>query len=340
MKKPFLAILTGVFIGIVLMVGIFSILSMKPSREDMYAQVHSEKENHIGNDTFDYEEYAGDEIIENTLEESEGCVTESETIEETAIETQVSISQQPLYYIKVNRQANCVTIYTYDDMGNYTVPVKAMICSVGLDNKTPLGVSKISDKYIWRLLFGNVYGHYAVRFNGHIMFHSVPYMSPSNDTLKEGQFNLLGQPASLGCIRLCIEDVKWIYDNCEKGTMVEVYDSPDPGPLGKPSMYQIKTDSPLRGWDPTDPDPENPWQQGTLELQGAEDKVISIGDEDGILEGVTAIDRDGTTLEISLSGDIDVNKIGNYEVTYSATGVLGDTVSKTVTITVLGATES
>lgn len=335
MKKTFLAILAGVLLGVVLMVGIFTVLSMKPSKEDMYAQVNSDHVEQVKDESFYHEEDVEYEI-DNALDDLENAIIESETEDEVVIETQQTIEGLNPYYIKVNRQANCVTVYTYDETGNYTVPVKAMICSVGLNNKTPLGVSKISDKYTWRLLFGDVYGHYAVRFNGHIMFHSVPYMKPSNSTLKEGQFNLLGEPASLGCVRLCVADVKWIYDNCAKGTIVEVYDSSDPGPLGKPNMYQIPEDSPLRGWDPTDPDPANPWHQGTVELYGVEDKVIGIGDTEGVLEGVTAVDRDGTELEISVSGDLDIHAIGNYEVTYSATGVMGDEVSKTALITVLG----
>ena len=38
MKKTILAVLSGVVFGIVLMISIFSILNMKPSNEDMYAQ--------------------------------------------------------------------------------------------------------------------------------------------------------------------------------------------------------------------------------------------------------------------------------------------------------------
>ena len=280
MKKTILAVLTGVLFGIMLMVGIFSVLNMKPSNEDMYAQIYQDdKEDYtkvdlpVKSETEETEDTTEDmETQEVEAEEVETEEVEAETeeveTEKAEAETEEAAAVQPTpptqkpYYIKVNRQANCVTVYTYDESGNYTVPVKAMTCSVGLDNKTPLGVSKISDKYNWRLLFGNVYGHYAIRFNGHIMFHSVPYMTPSNDTLKEGEFNLLGQPASLGCVRLCVADVKWIYDNCGKGTIVEVYDSPDPGPLGKPEMPKIDENSPYKNWDPTDPNPANPWLQG------------------------------------------------------------------------------
>lgn len=41
------------------------------------------------------------------------------------------------YLIRVNRQQNIVTVYSKDANGDYTVPYKAMACSVGLDGKTP-----------------------------------------------------------------------------------------------------------------------------------------------------------------------------------------------------------
>lgn len=55
------------------------------------------------------------------------------------------------YYIKVNYEANVVTVYQKDEQGDYTNPIKAMICSSGkLTPKT--GVYKTSDQYEWRNL--------------------------------------------------------------------------------------------------------------------------------------------------------------------------------------------
>lgn len=163
------------------------------------------------------------------------------------------------YYIKVNNKANVVTIYKKDSKGKYTVPVKAMLCSIG--TSTPKsGVYKTSDKYTWRLLQGNVYGQYAVRITGHILFHSVPYEKQAKDTLEWWEYDKLGTDASLGCVRLTVEDAKWIYDNCAKGTQVEFYSSSEPGPLGKPIAKKISSyDESLKNWDPTDPDSKNPW---------------------------------------------------------------------------------
>lgn len=163
------------------------------------------------------------------------------------------------YYIRVNRKQNCVTVYALDENGEYTVPYKAIICSTGLYNATPKGTFQLSTKYLWRELYGGVYGQYATRIHGGVLFHSVPYYRKSKDSLCTDKYNKLGQQASMGCIRLTVEDAKWIAENCPSGTTVEIYDDDDPGPLGKPEAIKIDTDSPNKGWDPTDPDEENPW---------------------------------------------------------------------------------
>lgn len=195
---------------------------------------------------------------ELALDDSE----ENEKIEETVLPEMSGFGQKNSrypYYIMVNRQANCVTVYEQDESGEYTIPMKAMVCSVGVSERTPLGTFRTSDKYTWRYLFGDVYGQYAYRINKNILFHSVPYYTKNKGDLESEEYNKLGEPASLGCIRLSVEDAKWLVDNCPSGTKVTIYDSPDPGPLGKPTPKKIDLNSPYKGWDPTDPDVGNPW---------------------------------------------------------------------------------
>lgn len=195
---------------------------------------------------------------ENDSEAKENAVMETTETTET---TETAEEEFP-YYIKVNRQQNCITIYTKDEKGEYTVPYKAMICSTGLYNATPRGTFQLSTKYLWRELFGAVYGQYATRITGGILFHSVPYYKKSKSALCTEKYNKLGQQASMGCIRLTVEDAKWIAENCPSGTTVEIYDDEEnPGPLGKPEAMQIDMDSPNKGWDPTDPDEANPWHE-------------------------------------------------------------------------------
>lgn len=165
------------------------------------------------------------------------------------------------YFIRINRKQNCITVYSADQNGEYKVPYKAMICSTGLYNATPRGTFHLSTKYLWRELYGGVYGQYATRITGGILFHSVPYYKKSKNTLCTDKYNKLGQQASMGCVRLTVEDALWISENCPEGTEVEIYEDEDPGPLGKPEAVIIDTNDSRKSWDPTDPDETNPWNQ-------------------------------------------------------------------------------
>lgn len=167
------------------------------------------------------------------------------------------VAAQP-YLVAVNRAQNVATIYQADQSGAYTVPVKACLVSTG--SATPEGRFVTEERYRWRYLYEDSWGQYATRIQGHILFHSVPYNTENPADLEYEEFNLLGTPASLGCIRMCVEDVKWIYDNCPPGFPCCIYDAENPGPLGRPEPVVLDTsDEARRGWDPTDPDPLNPW---------------------------------------------------------------------------------
>lgn len=198
---------------------------------------------------------------ESQSENRQEDVSQKENTQEKDSQQSASDETEFPYYIKINRKQNCITVYTSDENGEYTVPYKAMICSTGLYNATPRGTFHLSTKYLWRELYGKVYGQYATRITGGVLFHSVPYYKKSKSALCTEKYNKLGQQASMGCVRLTVEDAKWIADNCPSGTTVEIYEDDDPGPLGKPEAAHIDTDSPNKGWDPTDPDVENPWHQ-------------------------------------------------------------------------------
>ena len=64
---------------------------------------------------------------------------------------------------------------------------------------------------------------YAYRIYGPYLFHSVLYSEKDTSTLRQGSVDNLGRPASHGCIRLSVEDAKWLYNNCAAGTTVKIY---------------------------------------------------------------------------------------------------------------------
>lgn len=284
------------------------------------------KETEKETEKVDLEEYYKEELA---LDED---TENKEIVEET-------VYWEPLdlpYFIKVNREANVVTVYAKDDAGEYTVPVKAMVCSVGLNNGTPTGTFTTSTKYEWRALFGNVFGQYAFRINGPILFHSVPYMEMGNKgSLEEGEYNKLGSAASMGCVRLAIADAKWLIDNCPSGTRVEIYDDPNPGPLGKPSSIYVDPSHAYAGWDPTDPDESNPWLSiPAPSISGVANKTIERGSSVDVMAGVSASDFNGSAVTVSYSGSVDVNTIGSYTITYSACDSRGETSEATAIFTV------
>ncbi len=78
----------------------------------------------------------------------------------------------------------------------------------------------------------------------------MPNWTKNNKDLEVYEYNQLGNTRSLGCIRLNCEDAKWIYDNCQLGTQVNISSTLTSGPLAKPAGLQIPS---WHTWDPTDP---------------------------------------------------------------------------------------
>jgi len=239
------------------------------------------------------------------------------------------------YLIKVNREYNTITVYETDEAGKYTIPIKAMICSVGRNGKTIQGTFQTKAKYRWKALLGDVWGQYSTRIVGGILFHSVYYYRNGDSaSLATMEFNKLGTAASHGCIRLTVMDAKWIYDNCAVGTTVVIYDDKkSPGPLGKPET--IKIPIAIR-WDPTDPNDQNPYKDKLPKITGAKNFTVAWGDEIDLLKGVIAKSSLGTNITtlLSVKGTINTFIPGEYEVIYSVTDVLDRIGIKKITVTV------
>lgn len=216
----------------------------------------------------------------------------------------------PTYYIKVNYGAQVVTIYKKDDNGDYTVPVKAMICSTGEATPTS-GVYKIPARWEWLRLQGYVWGHYSTQIKGNILFHSVPYLRKGElDSLEYWEYDKLGTDASAGCVRLTVQDAKWIYDNCKNGTKVEFYSSSNPGPLGKPKVKKISSYADyLRNWDPTDPNPNNPWKNYKTPEKNENNTVTKPEAPNNTISNTNKLDN--TTGGTTNKNEVSKNEISN-----------------------------
>ena len=242
------------------------------------------------------------------------------------------------YSIWVNLAYCVVTVYEcYSDGGQY--PIRSMACSCGrAGQETPEGVFYTSDKYDWGYMADGSWAAYVTRFNGDILFHAVPSWNPAPGNIEIGEYNKLGGPASLGCIRLCVADASWIYYNMPWGTQVVVYtDYNSPGPWGFPGTYKVPDDIPqVRQWDPTDPDPGNPWPYYTMTI-GPDSVSLPIGSStDDLYNQISITDNYGNSVKhyAYINYDaVDFNTAGSYAVYTNIT--LGSSYSeKTITVNI------
>ena len=257
------------------------------------------------------------------------------------------------YWLKVNEQQNVVTVYRKED-GKWT-PIRAMLCSTGLNGTTPRGTFYTKGKWNWGELINDVYGQYCTHITGDILFHSVYYTERYDKSSQvTAQFNMLGQAASHGCVRLSVADAKWIYVNCKVGTRVTIYRSSSPGPLGKPSPTRVST-SRYQYWDPTDPDPDNPYyilRKPVITVSSKKKLNVQYGSTYYIKDYVNAkdpntfqnlkdkikvskIQRYSVSKGKYINADFSTRTLGTYKVTYSAKAPLGKTAYKTIKIKVV-----
>lgn len=160
------------------------------------------------------------------------------------------------YYVEVDRINGVMTIFDK----NRTTAVKSIRVSVGLSHTpTPTGTYTLSRSLQWQPLMGPSWGQYGTHVNGAgqggIFVHSIAGSAPNSYSLPAGEYNKLGNPASHGCIRCCVADAQWVYNNCN-GATIRIFDGTYKsdevfkGPLGRRALV------PLRGsmnFDPTDP---------------------------------------------------------------------------------------
>lgn len=328
-NKLFLA---GVVIAILAILGfsIFGLVkainSKKEAKIAINMQNEIDDETHIEEGIVQEEEINIDELGEYVPEEEnneEQNNTQNNTVSSnsngTSSTNKKTTNSGKKYYIKVNNSANVVTVYTQDENGEYTVPVKVMVCSTG--TATPKsGKYGIKGRWEWLGLFGNVYGHYSTQIVGNILFHSVPYLEKYNPgSLEYWEYDKLGTSASMGCIRLTVRDARWIFNNVSSGTIVEFYSSSNPGPLGKPSAQKISGNEKCRNWDPTDSNPNNPWhsykEEKPKEPDKKDDKKNNVNQNtdktNSVNNNVNNSNTNNATVNNSITNNNVDNKINN-----------------------------
>ena len=104
----------------------------------------------------------------------------------------------------------------------YEGPIHTYPCATGRkDFPTPLGTYQAGGKAAGEWYYFkdfNCYAKWAYQIVGGILFHSNTMSQPKGTPSNSG----LGHRASHGCIRLRVDDAKWIYENCPEGTTVVI----------------------------------------------------------------------------------------------------------------------
>ena len=168
---------------------------------------------------YDIDIYNKISSIEMFREEYSGDIYTSSAILESITLDNVNtfgIESQTDYLIYVNLKDQLT--YVYQGFSNDWNLVNTFISSTGVSGKeTPKGIFAVTNRGDW--FFSEEFDQgakYWVQFMGDYLFHSVPF-DEGQETILD---NTLGLPASHGCVRLSIEDAKWLYDNIPNNTKI------------------------------------------------------------------------------------------------------------------------
>ncbi len=134
------------------------------------------------------------------------------------------------YYITVDLTNQIVTIYDSENTDDTNI-VRQMICSSGR-NATPTptgtyhlpsrGSSERSEWYYFPKF--KCYAKWATRITGGILFHSTLFTAAKKGPTSSST-RALGSKASHGCVRLRVNDAKFIAENCGTGTKCRIFAS-------------------------------------------------------------------------------------------------------------------
>ena len=119
------------------------------------------------------------------------------------------------YFIAVSKSQR--QVYIYHKENNSWVNIKVFTCNIGApDSPTIEGNfnSGLKGKY---LKIDETYVKYFTQISGNYLFHSVIYNE--NGEVIDGR---LGEAVSHGCVRLSLEDAKYIYDTIPARTGIKI----------------------------------------------------------------------------------------------------------------------
>ena len=173
--------------------------------------------------------------VNMSFEELVGCLddfNEDDPMSDATFRLPQGYPAPDTYRIIVDLTWQVVLVYTKDENGEYTKPVRYMLCSTGSarvggetrvskpgkpyhmePTKVRFGkfASSPESAQYWSLIFSKTY------------FHSTLYNKRRDlNSVQKASYEALGTKASHGCIRLTVPDARWIYYNICYDTEVEI----------------------------------------------------------------------------------------------------------------------
>lgn len=228
------------------------------------------------------------------------------------------------YYILLDLRNQIVTVFERDADGEYAKVVRRFLCASGrsdVDEADPEDEATPTPRGIWKIggrerfgkfaNFDDEYARYWVQIVGSIYFHSLLFADRTVDSLKRTPFFNMGQKVSHGCVRLYVEDAKWLYYYACPGTTVEISASL---PADRALRDALKTRMTFEEYDAfqktiTDDAPELPNQKAWVSVRGARIRKGSGASFDSVCRLA-----EGDELEVLLDNDIWVKvRFGRYE---------------------------
>lgn len=147
------------------------------------------------------------------------------------------------YYVLLDTNNQIVTVYEKDDAGEYTHITRRFICTSGrteIDPTIPDDQGTPTPRGTWKAggrerfgkfaSFANEYARYWTQIVGGNYFHSIMFGKRNVNSLKQSPYHSLGNNVSHGCVRLYVEDAKWLYYYACPGTTIEVSHSEPSNP--------------------------------------------------------------------------------------------------------------
>lgn len=233
------------------------------------------------------------------------------------------------FYIEVNLKKNAVIVYQYSKDKKSKKPYKVFECSAGEDLEA--GKYKTSDVYSWVDVNGS-WHRYNTKFDNNSWIQSAGYRNKYAHTLEKDSYNSIGKKKSKGTgILLYAKDAEWIYSNCKTGTVIKVIKGKKSDSLPLTAENTVK---PYKycGWDPTDPDKNNPYQKmdnGKI-VSGVDTVYVEKGDKVEYISNLLAKDESGQNITGTLKyKKIDSSVMGTKKVKFSYKLKSGKTITLT-----------